>query len=282
VDSALESGYRLLDCAAIYKNEREIGVALSEAMTKHRVPRSELFVISKVYNDHHGATKPWQSLERTLADLQLDYLDMLLLHWPIRFIEPVPEVFRDAVGRAVPELRAEIEFLETWKALEEILHKSGRVRAIGVSNFTVSQLEELMRHASVAPAMNQVEFHPYLVQQPLLDYCRKHQIVLAAYSPLGSPATPRAQLPDAPTLLREPLIVSLAQKYGRTNAQVILRWGIEKGIVVLPKSVTPERIRENAALFDWSLSPEDQRAIDALNRNWRYCLSFLTPSHFDQ
>jgi len=281
VISAIKCGYRLFDCATVYGNEKEIGKALKLAISEKMVKRDELFIITKVFNDHHGKEKPLKSIRNSLECLQLDYVDMLLIHWPVRFLnEKMPDSLRTPEGLPNPELKIEEEYLDTWNTFMDIQAK-GLTKSIGVSNFSISQLANLTKHSNVVPSMNQVEFHPFLFQSKLLDYCKSNAIQLAAYSPLGSPQSNRGQLQDAPSIFTDPLLQTLATKYQRSVAQIGIRWIIEKNVVCLPKSVTPERIKDNFTVFDFELSLEDHIKIDKLNRNYRFLLSYFNPSHFD-
>ncbi|MFV0268266.1 MAG: aldo/keto reductase [Draconibacterium sp.] len=230
VKVALANGYKSIDTAAIYKNERGVGKAIRES----GIPREDIFLTSKVWNADQGYSTTMAAFEESLEKLQTDYLDLYLIHWP----------------------KGE-RSKETWKAMEE-LYQKGRMKAIGVSNFLVHHLDDFLPHCKVMPAVNQVEFHPELIQPDLLAYCQKRGIQLEAWSPIM-----KGRVNDVP------LMQELAPKYGKTPVQIVLRWDIQKGVVTIPKSVTPERIIANAAVFDFELSPEDMGRIDALDRNKR-------------
>jgi methylglyoxal/glyoxal reductase len=230
VTTALEIGYRLVDTAKLYGNETEVG----EAVRHGPVPREEVFVTTKLWNDDHGRAKAKHAFEASMGRLGLDYLDLYLIHWP-------------GAG----------ERIETWNALTDIAH-GGRCRSIGVSNFTIEHLEELARESEVVPAVNQVELHPFLFQRELIDYCHQHGIQVQAYSPLG-----RSKY------LEEPTLTAIAQKHGRSVAQVMLRWSLQHGLSAIPKSTNPERIRENATLFDFELANTEMARIDALGSDQR-------------
>ncbi len=230
VRSAVETGYRAIDTAALYRNEAGVGQAIKDC----GVPRDQLFITTKVWNDDQGYESTLRAFEESRRKLALDTVDLYLIHWPI-------------TGK----------YKSTWKALEK-LYKEGWVRAIGVSNFNVHHLEDLLADSEVVPAVNQVEFHPRLTQRPLHAYCRERGIQLEAWSPLM-----RGRFFDHPP------IVELAEKYGKTAAQVIRRWDLQHGVATIPKWVHAHRIQENAAIFDFSLSSEDMARIDGLNRNER-------------
>ncbi|MFW5683980.1 MAG: aldo/keto reductase [Spirochaetota bacterium] len=230
VEAALEIGYRHIDTAAFYENERSVGNALKAA----GLPRDDVFVTTKVWNNDQGYDKTLAAFEKSIEKLQLDVVDLYLVHWPI-----------------------EATRLETWRALEH-LYQEGRVRAIGVSNFLVPHLEELAANSGIVPAVNQVEFHPFLLQKELLDYDHEHGIRHEAWSPLT-----RAKLWD------DPVIDEITKNHGKTRAQVLLRWDLQHGVVTIPKSVHRERIAENADIFDFELSDEEMRRLDGLDRGER-------------
>lgn len=227
---ALQLGYRSIDTASIYKNEVGTGKGIQES----GIPRGDIFLTSKVWNNEQGYHSTKEAFQKSLDKLQTDYLDLYLIHWP----------------------KGE-QSIETWQALEE-LYEKGKIKAIGLSNFMVPHLEELLPQAKIKPMVNQVEFHPELIQPELLSYCKDHEIQLEAWSPLM-----QGRVVDVP------LLQELAVKYGKTPAQVTLRWELQKGVVVIPKSVKEERIRSNAELFDFEISDEDVAKIDALDRGKR-------------
>lgn len=230
VKIAIANGYRSIDTAAIYRNERGVGQAIAES----GVNREELFITTKVWNDQQGYDSTLEAFEKSRERLGLEYVDLYLIHWAV-----------------------EGKYKETWRALEK-LYADGNVRAIGVSNFQIHHLEDVMATCSVKPMVNQVELHPRFTQKELLNFCRKHDIRIEAWSPLM-----RGKIFDHPT------IVTLAETYNKTPAQIILRWNLQHEIITIPKSVTEHRIIENADLYDFSLTSEDMAAIDALNQNER-------------
>ncbi|RKN87017.1 aldo/keto reductase [Paenibacillus ginsengarvi] len=231
VRSALEIGYRSIDTAAVYGNEEGVGRAIRES----GVPRDRLFVTTKVWNADQGYDSTLAAYDQSLNKLGMDYVDLYLIHWPVK-------------GK----------YKDTWRALEK-LYKDGRVRAIGVSNFHVHHLEDLLPKAEIKPMVDQVEYHPRLAQLPLLKFCKEQGIQMEAWSPLM----------QGKELLSHELITELAGKYGKTAAQIILRWDLQHGVVTIPKSVTPSRIQENAQIFDFELSAEDMQRIDGLNEDRR-------------
>jgi diketogulonate reductase-like aldo/keto reductase len=230
VKAALAHGYRHIDTAAVYGNEAGVGKALRES----GVPREQVFVTTKVWNSDQGYDTTLRAFEESRKRLGLEYVDLYLVHWPVK-------------GK----------YKETWKALEK-LYKDGLVRAIGVSNFQVHHLEDVMADCEVVPMVNQVEYHPLLTQKELHAFCKQHKIQLEAWSPLMQGN------------LDVPLLADLARKYGKSPAQIVLRWDLQNEVVTIPKSVHEARIVENADLFDFELSAEDMQKIDGLNQNHRF------------
>jgi diketogulonate reductase-like aldo/keto reductase len=228
---AFEIGYRHIDTAAFYFNEEGVGRAIQDS----GIDRSEFFVTTKLWNEDHGYEKALAAFDLSLEKLGVSYVDLYLIHWPVR-------------GK----------FVETWKAMENI-YASGRAKAIGVSNFMQHHLEELLATVSIKPMVNQVEHHPYLVQPALKNFCDAHNIVMEAWSPLMQGH-----------VFEVPFLAELAQKYKKTIAQIVLRWNIQKDIVVIPKSIHPERLAENFAIWDFEITPEDMQAIDSLDGNKRF------------
>lgn len=234
VSAALAAGYRHIDTAQMYGNEREVG----EAIRKSGLDRSEVFVTSKLNNDAHEPDAARRAFAGTLDALGFGYVDLFLIHWPL-------------------EMRS--DFVRTWQTLQEF-YEDGRARSIGVSNFTEHHLRRLFREAEgPQPAVNQIEVHPYLTQNELRAFCGEHQIAVEAWAPIAR----------GRDLLRDPEIVEIARQHGKTPAQVVLRWHIEEGHIVFPKSVTPSRIKENIDIFDFELSGADVERITALNRDER-------------
>lgn len=230
VKTAIEHGYRSIDTAVIYGNEAGVGQGIRAA----NVAREDLFITSKVWNSEQGYEATIAAYEESLTKLGLDYLDLYLIHWPV-----------------------EGKYKETWRALET-LYKEGRVKAIGVSNFQIHHLEELMKDAEIKPMINQVEYHPRLTQKELQAFCQQHTIQLGAWSPLM-----QGQLLDNPELQE------IADKHGKSVAQIILRWDLQNGVVTIPKSTKVHHIAENATVFDFELTVEDMERIDSLNQNQR-------------
>jgi diketogulonate reductase-like aldo/keto reductase len=229
VKEALRIGYRHIDTASFYGNEEEVGIAIKES----GVPREEIFLVSKIWMSDHGYEKTLQAFKTSIKKLVTDYLDLYLIHWP------------QSLNK------------ETWKALEK-LYKEGYIRAIGVSNFTSKHLKDLLEDVEIIPAVNQVEFHPKLVQNELMEFCKKYNIQLEAWSPLMRGL-----------IFQLPLFQQLSQKYKRTISQIVLRWDLQMGVVTIPKSTTLTRIKENADIFNFEISNEDMKEIEKLNNSFR-------------
>lgn len=228
---AIEAGYRHIDTAAIYNNEKGVG----EGIQQSGINREELFVVSKVWNADQGYESTLKAFNESLRRLQLDYLDLYLIHWPV-----------------------EGKYKETWRALEH-LYREKKIRAIGVSNFLKHHLEDLQQSAVIVPMVNQMEFHPYLVQQDLIDYCNAHKIQYEAWSPMMQGK-----------IFELDSIKEMAKKYGKSPAHIVLRWDLQKGVVTIPKSVKKERIVNNADIFDFELSKEDMVYLDRLEKGKRF------------
>ena len=234
VSTALEAGYRHIDTAEMYGNEAEVG----EAIASSGLDRGDVFITSKLNNDAHEPDAAREAFAETLKALGVDYVDLFLIHWPL-------------------PTRYDGDFVSTWKTLEEF-YREGRARSIGVSNFQPQHLRRLHGESDIIPAVNQIEAHPYLTQDDVRAFCAQHQIAVEAWSPLGQGS-----------VLDDPVVGRIAERTGKTPAQVVLRWHIQRGDIVFPKSVTPDRIRENIDIFDFELSGADVNDITLLNKNER-------------
>ena len=266
VQEAIRVGYRHIDCAPIYGNEPEVGAALADAFQDGPVTRDDVWITSKLWNDAHAPEDVRPALEDTLRDLNLEAIDLYLMHWPVA---QKPGVSMPSSPDDFVSLD-EIPLSETWAAMEELV-ADGLVHHIGVSNFSVERLTNLVSVADHPPEMNQIEMHPYLQQPDMVRAAREHDVHLTAYSPLGSSDRPdELKAEDEPVLLEDDTIARIAEQHNATPAQVLIRWAIERETAVIPKSVNPGRIAENLAAADLSLSESDMQAIATLNRDRRY------------
>ena len=247
VKDAIEAGYRLLDTAAMYNNEEEVGKAIIES----GIPRKDIFLTSKVANPDRGYDSTLRAFDRSLRLLEVDYLDLYLIHWPA-------DKAHFANWKKINS--------DTWRALERLLNE-GRVKAIGVSNFMPEHLDALAETARDLPMVNQIECHPGWMQPEVLEWCRRNNVVVEGWSPLGRTR-----------VLEDPLLVGIARRYGKSVAQICLRWAVQHGVVPLPKSVSPERMKSNLDIFDFSLTDADMRLIDSMPPTGE---SGLTPDSID-
>ena len=266
VKEAIRIGYRHIDCAPIYGNEAEVGQALSEAFAEGVVSRDELWITSKLWNNAHEPRDVQPAIEKTLADLKLDSLDLFLVHWPVAIRR---DVLFHKTGSDLVSLD-ELPISETWEAVERLADK-GLCKHIGVSNFSVPKLRALVEGARLKPEMNQIELHPYLQQPAMLEFCDSNGIFLTAYAPLGSADRPaRLKVDDEPILLDDPVIGAIAERHGASPAQVLISWAIHRQTVVIPKSIHPERLQQNLDAVDIALSEEDMQEIANLDKHRRY------------
>ena len=258
VIEAIRAGYRHIDCAYIYKNEKEIGDALKFAFSTGLVTREEMFITSKLWNNFHAPQDVEPAIRKSLSDLQLDYLDLYLIHWPLAFRQ---EQAANAGGLIS---LAELPLTATWKAMEDV-KKSGLTRHIGVSNFNIPKLKNLLENAEIKPEVNQVELHPYLQQRELVRFCQDNSILVTAYSPLGS----HHLIDNEKSILQNPIIIEIARKHYCSAAQVILAWSMHRSTAVIPKSVNPQRIQDNMGAEIIQLDDKDMESIMSLDCNHR-------------
>ncbi len=266
IREAIKIGYRHIDCAWIYKNEDEIGKAFNDAFDAGDVKREDLFITSKLWNTFHDPNDVEENIQQTLKDLQLDYLDLYLMHWPVAVKKGVgfPESGDDFIGLD------KLPLIDTWKAMEKLL-KKGLTKHIGVSNFNIPKIQGLIDAGGMVPEMNQVESHPLLAQQELLEFCKKNQILYTAYSPLGS--RDRAEgmkAEDEPDMFEIPRLKAIAENHGVHPAQILIKWAEARGTIVIPKSVNPQRLKANLASAEIPLSDFEMMEINKLDMGYRY------------
>ena len=255
-----EAGYKHIDGAAIYHNEPEVGAVYKEVFKT--IKREDIFITSKLWNTNHDPKYVESACRQTLKDLELDYLDLYLMHWGVAFkhgeeLEPMKD------GKAVTE---KISIRETWESMEKLVGL-GLVRSIGVANFTSTMLHDLTTYATIMPAMNQIELHPYNSQQSLVDYCHRLGVTVTAYSPTGRMGV---EISNVPRLHEDPIVKKIATKYNKSAPQILINWAIQRGTVVIPKSVTPARIKENIEVFDFELDKTDMAELNSLDKGLRY------------
>ncbi|KAJ8036736.1 Alcohol dehydrogenase [NADP(+)] A [Holothuria leucospilota] len=268
VKSAIDVGYRHIDCAYCYDNEDAVGDAIQSKIADGTVNREQLFVTSKqLFETFHKAEDVETGVKNSLTSLKLEYLDLYLMHWPFGITNTGERWPTGPDGKA---LYNDVHFTETWQAMEKLVEK-GLVRSIGLSNFNISQIKEVIALPNKVPiANNQVELSPYLVQGELIDFCKSHNITVTAYSPLGSPDR-EDPLEGEPVLMEHPKLVELAKRKGKSVAQILIRYHLQQNVVCIPKSVTPSRIQENFESLNFELSDAEIQEMKSFNRNHRYC-----------
>lgn len=276
VVEAIRAGYRHLDSACDYGNEKEVGEGIRRAIAEGLCTREDLWVTSKLWNTYHHPDHVIMAMDQTLEDLGLDYLDLYLIHFPIAlefvpFETRYPPEWVHDPSEEFPMLKpASVPLQDTWHAMETLVD-SGLTRHIGVCNYGVSLMRDLLNYARIAPAVLQVESHPYLTQANLMRFCAEEDVAVTAFSPLGALSYLELDMASqSESVLQQPSVMAIADRVGKTAAQVILRWGVQRGNAIIPKTSRPERLLENAAIFDFELSPADMAEINSLNRNQRF------------
>ncbi|CAH0713938.1 unnamed protein product, partial [Brenthis ino] len=254
VEWGIDVGYRHIDTATMYKNEKEVGSVISNKIKEGLVKREDLFITTKILNDKHAEKDVVPALKQSLEDMKLDYVDLYLVHWPV------------SVNSNGEDMK--IDYIETWRGMEETV-KLGLAKSIGVSNFNEEQLERLLKYAKIKPVVNQIEINPTLTQHKLVDFCKERSIIPVAYTPLGLLSEARPEFNGKDVIKTDPKLGQIAEKYGKSKAQIALRYLIQRGIPVLPKSFTKSRIEENINIFDFELSKEDMDIVDSYNLNHR-------------
>ncbi|MEY3535650.1 MAG: putative oxidoreductase YtbE [Verrucomicrobiota bacterium] len=276
IREAVRLGYRHFDCACDYGNEAEVGAGLASVVQQGLCRRDDLWVTSKLWNTYHEPKHVRAACERSLRDLRLDVLDLYLVHFPIALayvpfdVRYPPEWFFDPAAEKPAMNPIAVPYADTWGAMEE-LQRAGLVKRIGVCNLNVSMLREVLNTASIRPAVHQFEAHPYLIQERQVRFCQSEGIAVTAFSPLGAPSyLPLGMARPEESVLVDPVVAGIAAALGRTPAQVVLRWGVQRGCAVIPKAQDFNHLRDNAQVFDFSLSDGQMQAIDALDRHRRF------------
>lgn len=266
VKDAIDIGYRHIDCSPVYENEKEVGAGILAKISEGVVKREDLFVTSKLWNTRHKAENVEKGLRVTLTDLGLDYIDLYLLHWPFAFEESEELWPRDVDGKL---LLTDDDYVDTWKAMESLV-KRGLIKSIGLSNFNKGQVERVLSIATILPVTNQVECTPYLNQKNLMDFCKLKNITLTAHSPLGSGDKPGIKPGDL--VLSDERLDAIRVKHGKSRAQIALKFQVQRGLLVIPKTVTKWRMEENTEIFDFDLAEEDMATLNGMECNRRTCV----------
>lgn len=266
VKDAIDAGYRHIDGAHVYQNEHEVGEGVNAKIAEGVVKREDLFLTSKLWNTSHRPDLVRSALETTLKNLNTPYLDLYLIHWPFAYKEEGELFPSDESGKIA---FSSVDYLDTWRELEKLVD-AGLTKSIGLSNFNKAQTQRVLENSRIKPVVNQIECHPYLNQQKLSDYLKSVGVLVTAYSPLGSPNRPWVTKDD-PVLLEDPKIVSLSTKYSKTPAQILIRYQLQRGHSVIPKSVTKNRIISNFNVFDFELTADDVALINTFECNGRIC-----------
>lgn len=277
VKDAIDAGYTHIDCAIVYGNEHEVGEALAEKFADGAIKREDLYITGKLWCNFHRADLVEVGCKKSLDLLQLSYLDMYLIHWPMAYKEGDDLFPKDENGKT---LYSEVSYLDTWKEMEKLV-SAGLVKSIGVSNFNSRQLGEILEIATIKPVVNQVECHPYMNQNKLKAFCEARNVRLQAYSPLGSGDRPWANTDKTPVLLKDGRLKALTEKYGKSAAQILLRFQVQRGVMTLAKSVNKKRIISNLDIFNFSLSDDDMKELESWDQNVRYCHLNWTSDHKD-
>lgn len=267
VKTAIEAGYRHIDCAWVYDNEDEVGRAVAEKIEDGTTKREDIFITSKIWGTYHGRERVKLNVEKCLAKLQMTYLDLVLIHWPMAFKDGDDNFPKDTDGNII---FSDHDHLDTWKGMEDCVN-AGLARNIGLSNFNSQQIQRILDAATIKPGYIQIEVNPCFTNDKLIQWARQRNIVVSTFGSLGAPGRPWKECDD-PCAITDPVVTNIAAKKNKSPAQVILRWHLQRGLCVCVKSVTPERIRENIDIFDFELSDEEMAQVSGLNKDFRlYC-----------
>ncbi|NNC89360.1 MAG: aldo/keto reductase [Akkermansiaceae bacterium] len=276
IEDAVKAGYRHFDCACDYGNEADVGAGLAAALANGPATRDDLWVTSKLWNTYHEPRHVRAACERSLKDLQLDHLDLYLVHFPIAlafvpFEERYPPEWFHDPDAANPAMKPiKVPYADTWGAMEE-LQRAGLVKRIGVCNLNISLLRDVLSYAQIRPAVHQVELHPYLTQPRLVRYCKEEAIAVTAFSPLGADSYIPLDMAGADErVLDDPVVTAIASAHGKTPAQVVLRWALQRGTVPIPKTQSADHLRENIAIYEFALTDAEMAQIDGLDRHRRF------------
>ncbi|XP_075988451.1 aldo-keto reductase AKR2E4-like [Anticarsia gemmatalis] len=261
--AAVDAGYRHIDTAAIYETESEIGEALKMKFNEGVVKRDDMFITTKLWNTAHKKEQVEPAIRSALNKTGLDYFDLYLMHWPIALNED--------------NSYANVDIMETWRALEDV-QRLGLTKSIGLSNFNKEQLQRVLSEGSIKPVALQIEVHPQIIQSDLISFCKSEGIIVMGYSPFGS-LVMRYGLQFPGPKMDDPLLVGLGQKYGKTPAQIVLRWAVDRGVVPIPKTIKPSRLTENISIFDFKLTPDEIEKINQYNSNTRYTIPSFWQEH---
>ncbi|XP_064602988.1 aldo-keto reductase family 1 member C1-like isoform X1 [Liolophura sinensis] len=275
---AIDAGYRHIDTAQVYNTETGVGQAIREKIDEGKVTRAELFVTTKLWSHAHRRCDVIPALKKSLQTMGLDYVDLFLVHWPVALKASLDIFFpRDENGELIFADK-DIDYVETWQGMEDAL-EAGLTRAIGISNFNERQIARVLKNCKVKPMNQQIESNPYFNNNQLIQFCQSHGITVTAFSPLGKPGRTWQNNPDDPYVATDKVLISIGEKYGKTPQQIALKFQVQRGVAIIPKSNTPSRIRGNRELFDFTLTEEEMKQIEGLDRNFRILwINFFRPS----